>query len=387
MDSGQPLGEHHLTIAIAPGSFKGTVTSTRAATAIAEGVRRALPSALIHTFPLADGGEGTIEVLERYCGGVVRICNTVDAIGQSVQARWLKVEDEAYVQVSEVIGLSRIPVSSRNPLSASSEGLADVLVAAIAERCRRIFVCLGDTATMDVGVGMLSRLGARFYDRGGKEVKAKVSSFGQISSVDVTECLAKVDHVQMVCLADTTNTLGGPQGHAAVYGHQKGMQPEDVALVTHAIANIGSVLERSLGVDIVNKTRTSAGGGVAAALHGVFGAPLISTLDYLSDRVPFLQRFKESDLVITGEGRLDASSAFGKVPTYVSLATPGPCLAVVGDITNEGLSWLTTNQNRYFAVCPHLSPGLSPTLALESTVESAIRMMALGGRLKGAIVR
>jgi len=325
-----------LTISIAPGSYKGTIISQMAAGCMETAVRRVFPNAYVNVIPLADGGEGTLEIIQQHCGGEMNTSIVLNAYGRRVRARWLKVRDCAIIQTSEAIGLSMLKSSERDPIQSSSFGVGELIQKAIYSDFKRIMVCMGDSATTDVGIGMLSALGARFFNNKGERLEPTVLSMSKLAHINIDHFNKRIKETEFIGLADTSNSLCGNEGHVSVYGEQKGLKSRDLQMLSQNFDRIGSVMEDQFGAPIRNTPYTSPSGGIAAAIKAVLRGRIIPTLDYLDSLISFRESLMNSSVVITGEGRLDRSSKYGKVPYVVANSTKGLCLLILGGYTQEG---------------------------------------------------
>lgn len=324
------------TIAIAPGSYKGTVLSHIAAGPMEAGVRSVFPKARVCVMPLADGGEGTLEIIRQHRGGIVEVSTVSNALGNPVSAKWLRVDGEVFLQTSEAIGLSMLRPEERNPLRATSFGVGELIQRALDYCPRAILICMGDSATMDAGMGMLAALGVRFLNKRRDPLEPTVSSIPHVTQINTDYLDPRVRKTEIIGLADTSNSLCGDVGHVRVYGVQKGLQLRDVQMLTEVFDHFGRLVEAQFGVAVRDPPYTSASGGIAAAIKGVLGGRLVHTLDYLDSLCSFKQTLAQSHIVITGEGRFDGSSKYGKVPYVVTASTRSPCLLIVGGYTKEG---------------------------------------------------
>ncbi len=312
------------TVLIAPDSFKGSLTSLQVAQALATGWRRARPDDEIRLCPLADGGEGTIEAIAAAGGWTWQTAAVTDPIGRPIQARWLRSDDgvRAAVEMAEASGLSRVEPDRRDPIEATSVGTGELLRAAIDAGVTRIVLGIGGSATTDGGQGMLAGL------------------------EPVTARLGGVD-LEVAC--DVDNPLLGPNGAAAIYGPQKGAAPDDVATLDARNAAWADELDARTGRAERGTPGAGAAGGVGYALLSIqdrFHAfALRPGVDLVMDAADFAGHLAGADLVITGEGRIDAQTGFGKTALGVATraATAGvPCVAVGGGVEVDGIEALAS---------------------------------------------
>lgn len=326
-----------MRVLIAPDSYKGTLTSVDVARALAEGWLRARPDDELRLAPLADGGEGTMVAIEA-AGGWERIeADVRDPLGRVIRATWLRREDRtaAMVEMAAASGLSRLTADERDAVRATSAGTGDLVVAALDAGVRDIVLGIGGSATTDGGTGLLLALGARVGE--------------DFASVDLANLDPRLAETRLRVACDVTNPLLGPTGAAAVYGPQKGATPELVAALDARNASWADALEAATGRRERETPGAGAAGGVGFGLlcltNHFASLRLQAGIDLVMDAAGFHQALQTADLVITGEGRIDAQTAFGKTALGVArrAETAGvPCVAVGGSVTQEGVEALAT---------------------------------------------
>jgi glycerate kinase len=328
-------GQRRRTVLIAPDSFKGSLTSVEVARALADGWLRARPDDEILLCPLADGGEGTLAAIEAAGGWQRRTTPVRDPLGRTIDATWLISDDgrRAALEMAAASGLSRLLLDERDPIRATSIGTGDLIKAALNARVESIVLGIGGSATTDGGAGLLTGLGA-FADRDSATVDLS----------DLDPRLATVD-VQVAC--DVSNPLCGPTGAAAVYGPQKGATPDDVQELDRRLDRFADTLDVQAGRPERMTPGAGAAGGVGYALLSIQGQfrafALRPGVDLVMDATDFDARLARADLVITGEGRIDAQTGFGKTALGVARraqAAGVPCVAVGGGVEVDGIEAL-----------------------------------------------
>lgn len=306
-----------MRVVIAPDKFAGTLSAAEAAQAMARGWRRRRPDDELVLVPMADGGEGTLAVVAAAVPGAERVTVEVaDARGRPVDADWLRLPDgRALVEAAQACGLWRLGPHERDPLTATSYGVGQLLKAAADSGASRIVVGLGGSATVDGGGGMATALGHRLLRADGNGVKV-----GGQHLLDVVRVVAGPPlGVPVTVAVDVTNPLLGDDGAAAVFGPQKGASPEDVALLERALASFADVVERDLpGGPWRDLPGAGAAGGLGFALAAFVGARLVSGAEAIADLVGLDAALDGAAVVLTGEGSLDAQSKAGKAPTFVA---------------------------------------------------------------------
>ncbi|HET9851715.1 MAG TPA: glycerate kinase [Candidatus Limnocylindrales bacterium] len=327
--SRRPPEPSPIRVLIAPDSFKGSLTSVEVATALASGWQEARPGDEVLLAPLADGGEGTLVAIEAAGGWSWESTPATDPIGRPVAARWLRSADgaRAVVELAEASGLSRLAASELDPVGASTRGTGEVLRAVIDAGVRSITLGIGGSATTDGGAGILAALGVRI-------------EAGGIALDELDRRLADVE-LRIAC--DVTNPLLGPTGAAATYGPQKGATPQQVRDLDAALGRFAEALESAAG----RRERATPGAGAAGgtgfgllSLKDRFRSlELVSGIDVVMDAADFAGKLVTADVVLTGEGRIDAQTAFGKTALGVAqhaAAAGVPCIAIGGGIDAEG---------------------------------------------------
>lgn len=329
-------GEAEFRVIVAPDSFKGSLSSVDAAEAIRSGIVQALPSAEVAIVPMADGGEGTVEAVLAAVGGE-RISLTVTGpLGQPVDAEYGMLSDgcTAVIEMAAASGLPLIAASARDPLAATTYGTGQLIRDALLRGANRIMIGLGGSATNDGGMGMAQALGVRFLDASGTEIEGFGSGgkLADIAAIDTTELEPLLAGAQVTVLSDVTNPLCGPRGASAVYGPQKGATPELVALLDQGLTHYADLLAAHTGRDVRDVSGAGAAGGLGAGLLAFGGAELKPGIEVVMELAAFRSKAEGADLIITGEGRTDGQTAFGKVPSGVAgaardFAVPVVCLS------------------------------------------------------------
>ena len=311
-----------MKIIIAPQSFKGSVSALEAAQAIERGVRRAEPEAETTLVPVADGGDGTLNVLVDNTNGEVFRSIVTGPLSHVVEAPWGVMGDgkTAVVEMARASGLALVPLRRRNPRTTTTRGTGEIIRQALEKGFTRIIVGLGGSATNDAGMGMASALGVKFLDAQGKSLPRGGAALARLAHVDISNLNPALKEVTIIGATDVTNPLCGPSGASAIYGPQKGASPETVAELDAALANFARVVQQDLGIDFLNEEWPGAGaaGGLGAGLLAFTGARLQSGIDMVCEVLNFDEHVRGADLVITGEGRADLSTIYDKSPVGVA---------------------------------------------------------------------
>lgn len=327
-----------MRVLIAMDSFKGSASSAEVERLAAEGVRRVCPEAEVTCVPVADGGEGTVEALAAGLGGELRTNVVEGPLGTPVEAVWCLAGETAVIEMAAAAGIGYSSCTPEDALAASTYGVGQLVLEAVHAGARTVAVGLGGSATSDGGAGMAQALGARLLDAAGREVPRGLAGLASLAHIDASHMASELAGVEVVALTDVTNPLVGPSGAVAVYGPQKGVDPACVAGYDAWMGRYAGLVERATGVSVARLPGAGAAGGLGAGLAAFCGARIESGIDYVLDAVGLDARVAEADLVITGEGRMDAQTANGKAPVGVSRrakAAGVPCVAVVGSRADD----------------------------------------------------
>lgn len=340
-------------VLLAIDSFKGSVSSTQAEEAVAEGVCRAWPDAEVSTLPLADGGEGTLDAVAA-CGGEIVTREVAGPLGDRVSARMLVdgERESAVIEMAEAAGIGYSPCTESAALAATTYGVGELVLRAVRAGAKTLYIGLGGSATNDGGAGMLQALGARLLDEHGRDVAPGLAGLERVVGVDLMPALRALEGARIVALSDVENPLVGRRGALAVFGGQKGLPTSDAQALNSYdswMVGYGRLLDaaiaeaRAQGLprlpegartfgSVLGVPGAGAAGGLGAALLAL-GAELRSGVETVLDLVGFDERVRDVDLVITGEGNMDEQSAAGKAPVGVARRAKRygkPVAAVVG---------------------------------------------------------
>ena len=340
-------------VLLAIDSFKGSVSSSQAESAVAGGVRRVWPDAQVSALPLADGGEGTLDAVAA-CGGEIVTCEVAGPSGKRVAARMLVdgEHESAVIEMAEAAGIGYSPCTESAALAATTYGVGELMLRAVHTGAKTLYIGLGGSATNDGGAGMLQALGARLVDGCGCNIAPGLAGLEQVASVDLAPALQALDDARIVVLSDVENPLVGRRGALAVFGGQKGLPTDDVEALGRYdgwMVGYGRLLDTAIAearaqglLRVPEGARTfgsvlgvpgaGAAGGLGAALLAL-GAELRSGVETVLDLIGFDEHVRDVDLVITGEGNMDEQSAAGKAPVGVARRAKRygkPVVAVVG---------------------------------------------------------
>lgn len=371
-----------LRVVFAPDSFKGSLSSVEVARALAEGWAGVRPNDELTRAPLADGGEGTLAAIAETGGWEWQECPAHDPLGRPLTARWLRSADglRAAVELAEASGLSRLPDGEpRSPLAATTEGTGEVLTAVLDAGVRHVVMGVGGSATTDGGSGLLHALGVWYKATAASPLPGPIPDLSAVELVGLDPRLSELD-LRIAC--DVTNPLLGLHGAAATYAPQKGAWPDDVAALETWLTRFADLVEKAAGTRARDLPGAGAAGGTSFGLLCLAGRmrsfELVPGIDVVMEETGFDERLARADLVITGEGRIDDQTAYGKTALGVArrAAEAGvPCLAVGGGVTPDGVAALAGTG----AVAV---PMLNAPMALEEAMSDAAPLLvAAGARL------
>jgi glycerate kinase len=318
-------------ILIAPDKFKGSLGAREVADHIAIGLRARLPNAIVRSLPMADGGEGTAEVICDARSGEWVNCPVHDALGRAIEARyvWLPKGATAVIEMSAAAGMWRIAPEERDLLDANTYGVGEMMTHAAKRGAKEILLGLGGSATNDGGLGMARVLGFRFLGIDHElERPAELVTLTRIHRSETGRDFPKV-----VAAADVRNPLLGPRGATSTFGPQKGGTPEQLEILESGLTRLADIVTRDLGSDFRDTPGAGAAGGLGFGLMAFCGAPVKSGFEVVAEFVGLRSAIEEADVVITGEGRLDEQTLEGKAPAGVAqLARQSgkPVFAIVG---------------------------------------------------------
>ncbi|MFH1560005.1 MAG: glycerate kinase [Chloroflexota bacterium] len=303
-----------MKIIVAPQAFKGTASATAVANAICRGVLLAVPNADVVPIPIADGGSGTVEALVSATGGRYISTLTSDPLDRPITARWGVLGDgeTAVIETAAASGLSLLETSERDPTRTTTRGTGNLIRAALDAGYRRMLIGLGDSATNDAGVGLAQAIGIRALDDKGHDLPAGGAALRSLHSFDMSGIHPSLSSSTITVLCDVTNPLCGLDGASAIFGPQKGATTQQISLLEAALTHFADVVEAQLGCNVRDIPGAGAAGGLGAGLVAFCGAVLRPGFEVVSKALNLTESLAGADIVLTGEGRIDAQTAGGK---------------------------------------------------------------------------
>ncbi len=331
-----------MKIVIAPDSFKENLTSLEVASELETGFRRVWPDAEYIKVPMADGGEGTVQSLVDATGGRIVKCAVTGPLGQKVLASYGLLGDgrTAVIEMAEASGLPLVPKPERDPLRATTYGTGELVADAINRGVEEIIVGLGGSATNDGGVGFAQALGVRFIDETGAPITEPLGGgqLERIYAIDTRWMNPGLANVKVSVACDVTNPFTGEKGASAVYGPQKGATPEMVQTLDRNLGHLAALIKRDLHKDIAEQPGAGAGGGLGGGLLAFTNATMKRGVELVVEATKLDEHMKGASLAITGEGRVDFQTAFGKTPSGVAQSARRhgvPVVAIGGGLSDD----------------------------------------------------
>ncbi|MBP8951560.1 MAG: glycerate kinase [Armatimonadetes bacterium] len=379
-----------MKITIAPDSFKGCLTALEVCQAIEQGLWAVLPDVEVVSVPMADGGEGTVQSLVEATNGEF-VTRTVEGpLGEAVDAVFGVLGDgaTAVIEMAAASGLPLVPANMRNPLLTSTYGTGQLILAALEMGCRSLIVGIGGSATTDCGAGMAQALGVRMLGADGAEIdRVTGGRMAEVARIDVSSLDPRVWEATFRVACDVDNPLFGERGAAHVYGPQKGATPEMVRALDDGLRHFSALMARDLDCDVAEVPGAGAAGGLGAGLMAFCGAKLERGVKIVVDAVGLRERMAGSGLVITGEGRIDFQTAFGKTPSGVADVANDlgvPVVAIGGGVALNATELHSRGFHALFPIVNEpmtLEEAMQPARARELlvfTAEQLLRTYLLG---------
>ena len=327
-------------VLIAPNAFKHALSADDASLAIQEGLNMSALECTTELFPIGDGGDGTAILINNKLKGVSIQNKVKDPLGREITALFyfVKQRNSAIIELAEASGIKLLKKEEYNPLRTTTFGTGQLISSALDLGVQKIILCIGGSATVDGGAGLLRALGVRFLERDKKELQNLPEELEKLYSVDISNLDKRIDHCKIIILCDVDNHLLGPQGAASVFGPQKGATNEMVLQLEKCLSQFARITNDQFRVDITNIKHGGAAGGTAAGAHAFLNAQLEDGIESFLSIVNFEKELQKADLVITGEGSIDIQTLHGKGPAGVAKKAKEigiPVIALAGRIEDE----------------------------------------------------
>lgn len=382
-----------MKIVIAPDSFKGNLTAKEAADAIEIGIKRVMPDAKIAKVPMADGGEGTVQALVDATNGKIISAEVCDPLGNRIIANYgilggSATPKTAVIEMASASGLPLVPIDKRNPMITTTYGTGELIKSALDNECKALIVGIGGSATTDGGAGMAQALGVKLLDKDGKDIPKGGEGLKYLCKIDISELDPRLSEITTTVACDVDNPLVGKRGAPAVFGPQKGATSEMVKLLDEYLDKYADIIKRDLGVDVKEVPGAGAAGGLGAGLMAFLGAKLKSGIDIVIEASGLNQIIIDADIVITGEGKIDSQTVYGKTPIGVAKTAKKyniPVIAFAGNISDDSH---IVYENGIDALMSIISYPMTLEMAMDrsselltNAVERTIRLINIGRAL------
>lgn len=375
-----------MKIIIAPNAFKETLSAVEVADCIEQGIRTIWPETTIEKFPLADGGDGTVDAFVSAMGGKIIARKVTGPLGKKVRAEIGLLGDEmtAVVEMAAASGLRLVPLQKRNPLRTTTYGTGELIKACLDRGAKKIIVGVGGSATVDGGAGMAMALGAKLLDKFGKPIELGGEGLKNLFRIDCSQLDSRIKRTKFIVAADVDNPLLGKRGAARVYAAQKGAPPNMVGELEKYLTNFARVIEKDLGVEVANLPGAGAAGGLGAGLVAFLNARIKPGVDIVIKAWGLKEKMENADLVFTGEGSIDRQTLYGKVPFGVAKIAKKhgvPVIAIAGNVEDGADILLKYGVEAIFSTTPRIMTlaeiRKNPGQLITNTVEQIMRIYRL----------
>lgn len=358
-------------------SFKGSLSSLQAGSAVKEAALEADPGVTVTVCPLADGGEGTVDALVAGLGGETVTVTATGPLGTPVQARYGILPDgTAVLEMSAAAGITLVPEKQRDPMVTTTYGVGEMILDAVARGCRQFVVGIGGSATNDGGTGMLSALGYEFLDDNGRKIAPGAAGLAELAEIRESGADPRLKQCQFRIACDVTNPLCGAHGCSAVFAPQKGAKPEDIPQMDRWLAGYARLSGRDPDLP-----GAGAAGGMGFAFSAFLNGTLESGIQIILEQTGLEERIRCSDLVITGEGKLDGQTVMGKAPigvAHLAKKHGKQVIAFAGCVTEDASACLTHGIDAYYAITPAdmpLEQAMDPETAYANLKNTALQVL------------
>ena len=327
-----------MKILIAPDSFKGSLSAEKVSDAIHEGIKRVIPNSSIEKIPFSDGGEGAIDLLKKFNLGEAESVLTENSLGKKINASifWLKKNEIAWIEMSQISGLKDLKSKERNPMKTSTYGVGLIINYAINKGCKKLYLGLGGSSTHDMGAGIFTALGGELLDKNSLPISKGGSGLLKCEKISFVNLNPKVKLCKIILAVDVDNPLLGKNGAAKIYSPQKGANPKMVKDLEQGSKKFAALIEKSIKKKNINVKGGGSAGGTSAGLYGLINAKIENGFNILEKLISFESYIKSSDLVISGEGHLDNQSKHGKLINKIGILTKKnkkPLICIAGKVS------------------------------------------------------
>ena len=336
-------------ILIAPNAFKNSLDASKVAEAIDNGLHQSKLSFTATRFPVGDGGDGTAGLLIDHLKGDLIETTVNDPLKRKISSSfgWIKKDKTAIIELAAASGLRLLKTNEYDPLVATTQGTGELIIEALNKNAAKIILCIGGSATVDGGTGILKALGVKFFDAKANELENLPAALSKLASVAIQRLDKRIVDTEIIILCDVENPLVGPHGAASTFGPQKGASGKVVQVLEAGLRNFCDVVLNNTGIDMSAIKHGGAAGGVAASLNTFLNAHLVNGIDHFLEITDFKKEVKKADIVITGEGSIDEQTLQGKGPFGVAKMAKAFSLPVIG-IAGQVKDFVDQSYKQYF---------------------------------------
>lgn len=332
-------GNLPVKILVAPNSFKESLNSLEVARHIRIGLKKASKKFQITEVPLADGGTGTVYVLVKALKGKFVRLKVSGPLNKKVFATYgiIPKQKIAIIELAEAAGLKLVPEKRRNPLLTTTKGVGELILDAVNKNCKKIILGIGDSTTIDLGVGAISVLGVRFLDNTDNEIELNCRGLLELKKIDASKIYKKLKNTKIIIASDVKNILTGKKG-ALIYAKQKGAKRTMIPVIHKALRNFKEVILKQYGINLDTILGSGAAGGIGGAMKVILNAEIKSGFEIIKAIVALEKKIEQSDLIITGEGKIDKQNLYGKTTKKVvdiAYKYKKPVILIAGSITKD----------------------------------------------------
>lgn len=373
-----------MKIVIAPDSYKGSLSAKEVADAIEKGIKKLNKTIVVKKIPMADGGEGTVQSLVDATGGKIVFTKVFNPLMREIKSFYGILGDNktAVIEMSAASGLPLLSMEERNPLLTTTFGTGQLFLHALDQGCRNFIIGIGGSATNDGGFGMMKALGIQFLNDKGEDIELGGGALENLSSIDISDLDPRIRECSITVACDVDNPLCGIRGASYIFGPQKGATPEMVFTLDNNLKLFSKVIEKQLGVSIINTPGAGAAGGLGGGLMAFLNAKLKRGIDIVIETTKLENYIKSADLIITGEGSIDFQTQFGKTPFGVAKLAKKysiPVIALAGSIGKDAIALYDKGFDSIFSIVDKpmtLEESMNNSaLLIESATERILRAM------------
>ena len=374
-----------MKIAIAPDSFKESMTAKEVCGSVERGILSIFPNCEIIKIPMADGGEGTLESLVDATDGNIYCENTLNPLGEEIISRYgiLNEKKTAVIEMASSSGLELIPIEKRNPYITTTYGTGQLILKALDHNIEKIILGIGGSATNDGGSGMLQALGARLLDENGENIGFGGFELSKLDRIDFSTLDKRLKNIEILVACDVTNPLTGENGATYVFGPQKGGTKEMLEVLDNNLCHYSKIVKRDLNIEIDNIPGAGAAGGLGGGLLAL-GGVLKKGIEIVMEITDFEDKIKNSDLIITGEGGMNSQTICGKTPFGVAKVAQKYKIPVIGIAGDLGKGYEILYENGFDAIFS-IMPGVrtledalkSGKINVENTIRNIFSILKL----------